>query len=79
MARSTKIARPIALATLLALLLSLSTGCARVKPWERDALARREMSWNPDPLYNAMQGHVRFSKEASLPATTSGGGGCGCN
>jgi hypothetical protein len=72
-----KIARPLAVVTLLALL--LSAGCANVKPWERDALARREMSWDSDPLYNAMQGHIRFSKEASLPAIASGGGGCGCN
>jgi hypothetical protein len=73
------ITKPIALAALLALLLSLSTGCARVKPWERDALARRDMSWDSDPLYNALQGHIRFSKEAALPSAASGGGGCGCN
>ena len=74
-----RLTKPIVLVALLGLALSFSTGCARVKPWERDALARRDMTWDPDTLYTAMQGHIRFSKEASLPASASGGGGCGCN
>ena len=35
-----------------------------VRPWERDALARRDMSWDPDPLKATLQGHIYFSKEA---------------
>ena len=55
------------------------TGCAAVKPWERDALARPEMAWDPDPLEAMRRSHVYFSKEASLGGGSAGGGGCGCN
>lgn len=54
-------------------------GCAQVKPWERDALARDDMAWEPDALEAALRAHVYFSKEGSLPGGGAGGGGCGCN
>jgi hypothetical protein len=63
---------------LLATLL-LASGCATVKPWERDQLSRPEMAWDPDPLEAAHRSHVFHSKEASLPVAEAGGGGCGCN
>ena len=52
---------------------------ARVKPWERDILARRAMSWQPDRLQALRRAHIHFSKEASLSGGSAGGGGCGCN
>ena len=66
----------VLLACLAPLLLG---GCATVKPWERDLLARDEMAFEPDPLEAALRNHVYFSKEASLPGGSAGGGGCGCN
>lgn len=54
-------------------------GCANVKPWERATLARSDMAWTPDPLEAGRQGHIHFSKEASLGGGSTGGGGCGCN
>jgi hypothetical protein len=60
-------------------MLLLTTGCTRVKPWQRDALARQDMQFDPDPHRTALQGHIEFSKEASMPGATAGGGGCGCN
>ena len=63
--------------SLLLLLVAVSlfvSGCARVKPWERDALARRDMAWSPDPMQSTLQNHIRFSKEGSLPAGGGGGG-----
>ena len=69
--------RAAVLATLLALF--AVTGCANVKPWERDALAREDMAWDPDPIESTLRTHIQFSKEASLPGGGSGGGGCGCN
>ena len=68
-------------ATLLLLCLAplLLGGCANVKPWERDVLARDEMAFDPDPLESARRNHVYTSKEASLPGGGAGGGGCGCN
>ncbi|MCG8590225.1 MAG: DUF4266 domain-containing protein [Proteobacteria bacterium] len=57
-----------------------SFGCAQVRPWERDVLARPDMAWDPDPLDAARKSHVYFSKEASaLSGASAGGGGCGCN
>jgi len=68
---------------LTALLLALAPlalgACANIKPWERDVLAREEMAFDPDPLEAARRNHVYFSKEASLPGGSAGGGGCGCN
>ncbi len=64
---------------LLVALLLAESGCARVTPWERDLLARRDMSWEPDSLEATRESHVYFSKEASMPGGSGGGGGCGCN
>ena len=61
----------------MALLLS---GCGvAVKPWERETLALQDMAWEPDPQEAARLNHTYWSKEASLPGGTAGGGGCGCN
>jgi len=51
----------------------------RVKPWERAVLTRVDMAWAPDPLETARRNHTFFSKEASMPGGSAGGGGCGCN
>ena len=64
-------------AWLFALLLLGASGC--VKPWERDVLARPDMSWTPDKLEALRRAHIQFSKETALPGGTAGGGGCGCN
>jgi hypothetical protein len=69
----------VVLCIAIAALLAGLTGCANVKPWERDALAREDMSWDPDPQWSQLQGHIRFSKEAGMPGNSGGGGGCGCN
>lgn len=63
----------------LALLFASTTGCAVVKPWEKDLIAKRDMGFEPDGLEAAREAHVYFSKEASMPGGTGGGGGCGCN
>lgn len=63
----------------LLLLAALLSGCASVKPWERETLALHDMAWDPDPLEAAQRSHTYWSKEASLPGGSAGGGGCGCN
>jgi len=73
-----RIGRLVAIALGVALL-AMTSGCAAVKPWERDTLARTDMGWDPDPQAAALQSHIRFSKEGSLPPAGGGGGGCGCN
>lgn len=68
-------------ALLVAGVLLLMSGCASVgvQPWERDVLARPEMSLDADPLDAAIDDHIYFSKEASSGGRGFGGGGCGCN
>ncbi len=69
------------LATSIAMgLLSLaSTGCVRVKPWQRGILADRVMRADRDPAGLALTEHVYFSREAATGGRGVGGGGCGCN
>lgn len=66
---------------LVASVMLLTSGCANVgvQPWERDVLARPEMSLDADPLDAAIDDHIYFSKEASSGGRGFGGGGCGCN
>ncbi len=61
-------------------LLSLSA-CSNmgVKSWDRNLLAKPDMALNDDPITNAFNEHIYFSKEASSGGRGFGGGGCGCN
>lgn len=72
----TKIQRMLLISTLVAM-----SGCSSlgVEPWERDLLAKDEMSLNADPVDAALDDHIYFSKEASSGGKGFGGGGCGCN
>ncbi len=54
-------------------------GCATVKPWDRDLLAKREMQFVTCAQLQAIDQHVYFSKEASMGGSSAAGGGCGCN
>jgi len=62
-------------------LLSSAAGCSSlgVEPWERDLLAKKEMSLSSSPVDSALDDHIYFSKEASSGGKSFGGGGCGCN
>ncbi len=66
---------------LAAAALLVVTGCSSlgVQPWERDVLARPEMSLDANALDAAIDDHIYFSKEASSGGRGFGGGGCGCN
>lgn len=74
-------ARLLLARALLAALAAASAGCAamNVQPWDRDLLAKKEMSFTPSPLESAIDDHVYFSKEGSTGGQGVGGGGCGCN
>ncbi len=68
------------LRALLALVLCTgAAGCATVRPWDRDLLAKPEMTFAPHPQLHAIDEHVYFSKEASVGGASLAGGGCGCN
>ena len=59
------------------------TACARlvpdVKPYEREQLADPIMSFSKDVLSDQHRNHVYDVREAARGATTTEGGGCGCN
>jgi hypothetical protein len=56
-----------------------TTAGARVRPWQRAALADETMNPDRDPLGTAMSEHVYFSREAASGGRGVGGSGCGCN
>ncbi|MGH7681853.1 MAG: DUF4266 domain-containing protein [Candidatus Eiseniibacteriota bacterium] len=60
-------------------LAALATGCATVRPWDRDLLSEKKMRLVPDPAMQAIDDHIYFSKEGSTGGQEVGGGGCGCN
>ena len=64
---------------ILALTLLAIAGCTTVQPWDRDLLAQKKMGLNPNPMLQAIDEHIYFSKEASMGGMDAGGGGCGCN
>ena len=67
------------LALALAALLAAASGCATVKPWDRDLLAKPQMRFVPHPMLTAVDQHIYFSKEGSTGGMDVAGGGCGCN
>ncbi|MEI6691681.1 MAG: DUF4266 domain-containing protein [Chlorobium sp.] len=67
---------------LLFAIMSVLSGCAigtTVQPWEKQTLARPEMTFEGDKLDNAYTEHIYSSKEAASGGAGVGGGGCGCN
>lgn len=69
--------------TLAGLVLVLLSGCAHlvpdVKPYERELLADPIMSFSRDPVSDMYLDHVYDVREGARGATTTEGGGCGCN
>jgi hypothetical protein len=60
-----------------------ATGCSRIQPWvkpyERERLADRVMSWERDPISSSYINHAHENREGARGGTGSAGGGCGCN
>jgi hypothetical protein len=59
--------------------MALLPGCATVQPWEKQNLAKPEMTFEGDRLDIGYTEHIYSSKEASSGGSGVGGGGCGCN
>ena len=72
--------RPLvaALGALLLLCCAL-TGCATVKPYERETLAREDMQFEGNADATAGEEHATAYREGSAGGFGQGGGGCGCN
>ena len=65
---------------LLWLLLLLSSGCARVKPYQREAIAERCMSPGfGDKAELKFRLHWEGSRQGAEGGFGEAGGGCGCN
>lgn len=69
---------PMRVVFLLCLML-FAAACVRVKPHERQDLARRGMSPAGDASEKKLDGHVEEYREGSIGGAGAGGGGCGCN
>ncbi len=61
--------------------LIVASGCSSmgVEPWERDLLAKEEMSLSASATDLALDDHIYFSKEGTSGGRGFAGGGCGCN
>jgi hypothetical protein len=69
----------IALILLAGTALAVTSGCANVKPWQREHLADYTMQPDRDPLGISQSEHIWFSREQASGGRGVGGGGCGCN
>lgn len=56
----------------------IASGCARVKPYERETHAKKSMQ-DKGPVDEKLEGHVHEYREGSIGGSGVGGGGCGCN
>lgn len=64
------------------LLLSGLSACSIkpwVKPYERQNIADKVMSFERDPVANSYLHHVYDAREAARGGDGASGGGCGCN
>lgn len=59
--------------------LSVVSGCARVKPWEREYLADPIMQFDYNKEEKAVREHFLGTREGSSGSFGVSGGGCGCN
>ena len=59
--------------------LSAAGACARVAPYERETLARRDMALAGSGEVMAGEEHGRAYREGSSGGGAAKGGGCGCN
>jgi hypothetical protein len=59
--------------------LLLWSGCAHVKPHEREILSRPSMDPASEAAEVRFQAHLRESREGATASSGAAGGGCGCN
>jgi len=68
----------LACCLIVAVVFALS-GCVRVKPYERELLAKPTMTFQPDPHEDVLDNHMLEAREGAAGGYGSAGGGCGCN
>jgi hypothetical protein len=55
------------------------SGCAPVRPWEREILAKPVMQLDPDPTVVRLREGLLSYREGSTGALGAKGAGCGCD
>jgi len=64
---------------LIVIILSIFSGCAVVKHWEREHLADPIMQFDFNKEEKAIREHFLGTREGSSGSFGVSGGGCGCN
>lgn len=67
------------LSLLATAVLFIVPACATVKPYEREKLAREDMTFAPNPEVAPPEEHATDVREGTSGGFGGGGGGCGCN
>ena len=76
---SKMIVETIARVIVVILVAVAASGCVRVKPYERELLAKPTMTFQPDPHEDVLDNHMLEAREGAAGGYGSAGGGCGCN
>jgi multisubunit Na+/H+ antiporter MnhF subunit len=71
--------RNVAMLFLTLILLSIVSGCATVRAYERESLADRIMLLDAESAEAARELHWIEAREGSTGGTGGAGGGCACN
>ncbi|MFI5306558.1 MAG: DUF4266 domain-containing protein [Polyangiales bacterium] len=61
------------------LLCAIASGCATVRPEEKERLAEPSMGFTSGGMAERHEQHMLENREASYGAGSARGGGCGCN
>ena len=67
------------LLSLCGLLLLMSLGCAKVKPWEKENLSLEPMQLSDCPLHRFERNQEVYREGAAGGNGGKSGGGCGCS
>ena len=66
-------------ALLLVVLAVALAACVRIKPYQREILAKPTMNLAGDPYEDLLDQHMLEAREGAAGGQGSAGGGCGCN
>jgi len=66
------------LKSIFAALALAACGCARVQPWEKEALAQPRMRFSQDSDAQHFVDHAIITQEQAEGGSGGAGGGCGC-
>ena len=76
---SSKVSRGLLVGVLFGMAVCFAAGgCVRVKPWERDLLSKRAMTFDSEKDENLLDHTYYEAREGADGGFVSGGGGCGC-